>query len=153
MRRRIEVCDPGLREQGSMAIEMVILAPILIMFTMVVVAFGRYVVVRGDVEAASRDAVRAASLERSGTTAAEVAGRTAAISLNGRWTCAPSRLEVGADPAHTQAGGQFGAGDIVSITLSCQVPWSDLGLIGLKGSKSVSATSDAPIDLYRRTGP
>jgi TadE-like protein len=125
-----------------MAIEMVVLAPVLVMFVLVVVAFGRYVAVRGDVEAASRDAVRAASFERSSADAAGVAKATADASLNGRWTCTPTEL-----------GGQFAAGDIVSITLSCQVPWTDLGLIGLKGSKTVTATSEAPLDLYRRTGP
>jgi hypothetical protein len=125
-----------------MAIEMVVLAPVLVMFVLVVVAFGRYVAVRGDVEAASRDAVRAASFERSSPDAADVAKATANASLNGRWTCTPTDL-----------GGDFKAGDVVSITLSCQVPWTDLGLIGLKGSKTVTATSQAPLDLYRRTGP
>lgn len=125
-----------------MAVEIVIMAPILLMFVLVVVAFGRYVAVRGDVEAASRDAVRAASFERSSGAAAQVAALTAEASLNGRWSCTP-----------TQLGGQFGAGDIVSITLSCQVPYTDLGLIGLRGSKTVTATSQAPLDLYRRTGP
>jgi hypothetical protein len=130
------------RDQGSMAIEMVLLAPVLIMFVMVVVAFGRYVAVRGDVEAASRDAVRAASSHPSRGAPAHAATKTPAARLHGRWNCTPTRL-----------GGQFDAGDIVSITLSCQVPWTDLGLIGLKGSKTVSATSEAPLDLYRRTGP
>jgi Flp pilus assembly protein TadG len=124
-----------------MAIEVVILAPILIMFIMIVVAFGRYVVVRGDVEAASRDAVRAASFERDPGSAINAASQTAQATLT-KWTCTPTAM-----------GGQFQAGGVISVTLSCQVPYGDLGLIGLPGSITVTATSDAPLDLYRRTGP
>ena len=47
-------------ERGSMAVEVVILAPVLLMFVMLVVAGGRYVGVQGDIEAAARDAARAA---------------------------------------------------------------------------------------------
>jgi len=124
-----------------MAIEMVILAPVMIMFVMIVVAFGRYVAVRGDVEAASRDAVRAASLERSGDSADSAATQTAEDSLNGRWSCTTANRN-----------GDFESGQTISITLSCQVPWNDLGLIGLKSTKTVTATSEAPLDLYRRAG-
>ena len=46
-----------------MAVEVVILAPVLLMFVMLVVAGGRYVSVQGDIEAAARDAARAASLQ------------------------------------------------------------------------------------------
>jgi|SRR3954447_10584973 Flp pilus assembly protein TadG len=124
-----------------MAIEMVILAPILLMFILLVVAFGRYVAVRGDVEAASRDAVRAASLERDSGSAASAAELTANAALGGRWTCTAA-----------EQSGNFAAGGTVTIQLSCEVPWSGLGLIGLNGSKTVTATSSAPLDLYRRTG-
>jgi hypothetical protein len=124
-----------------MAIEMVIMAPILVMFIMVVVAFGRYVSVKGDVEAASRDAVRAATLERDSGDAVNAANATANASLGGRWSCSA-----------TDRSGTFAAGDTITIRLSCEVPWSGLGLIGLKGSKTVIATSSAPLDLYRRTG-
>jgi Flp pilus assembly protein TadG len=124
-----------------MAIEVVILAPVLLMFVMVVVAFGRYVSVKGDVEAASRDAVRAATLERTSGDGADAATATAEASLNGRWTCSAA-----------EQSGDFESGGTVTIRLTCEVPWRGLGLIGLTGSKTVVATSSAPIDLYRRTG-
>jgi Flp pilus assembly protein TadG len=124
-----------------MAIEMVIIAPILVMFIMVVVAFGRYVAVRGDVEAASRDAVRAATLERTSGDAVNAATATADAALGGRWECTAA-----------DRSGTFARGDTITITLSCEVPWRGLGLIGLTGSKTVTATSSAPLDLYRRTG-
>lgn len=123
-----------------MAIEVVLMTPVMVAFLLLVVSFGRYVAVRGEVEAASRDAVRAASLERSAAAAGASANRTAEASLNGRASCGAVQLS-----------GQFVAGGIVTARLVCRVPFGDLGLIGLPGSAEVEATSSAPLDLYRRT--
>ncbi len=127
-------------ERGSMAVEVVLMTPVLVAFLLLVVSFGRYVAVRGDVESATRDAVRAASLERSSPAAAQAARRTAAASLTGRMSCGPAVLSGG-----------FNAGGMVTATLTCSVPLSDLGLLGLPGSVQVQASSSAPLDLYRRT--
>jgi hypothetical protein len=118
---------------------MIILAPIFIIFVMIVVAFGRYVAVRGDVEAATRDAVRAASFERDSGSAGEAAAQAAQAALNGKVQCVPTDL-----------GGDFEPGGIISVTLSCKVSYSGLGLLGLPGTVSFKATSQAPLDLYRR---
>jgi Flp pilus assembly protein TadG len=124
-----------------MAVEVVLLTPVLVAFLLLVVAFGRYVAVRGEVEAASRDAARAASLERSTGAASRAATRTANASLGGKLDCTAARMS-----------GAFVAGGTVNATLSCRVPLTDLGLLGLPGSVTVAATSSAPLDLYRRTG-
>src|SRR5690606_5351278 len=50
-------------ERGSMAVELVILAPLLMAFVMLIVLVGRFVTVQGDIDAAARDAARAASLQ------------------------------------------------------------------------------------------
>ncbi len=124
-----------------MALEMVLLAPLLIMFIMVVVFFGRYVSVRGDVEAASRDAVRAASFERDDGSAADAAQQAAEAAVGGKWVC-----------EQTDRSGDFAPGEVITVTLSCEIPLKSLGLIGLSGSKTFTATSQAPLDLYRRVG-
>lgn len=121
-----------------MAVETVLLAPVLVAFLLLVVALGRYVAVRGEVEAATRDAVRAASLERSAGSAGPVANRTALASLAGR-RCDAVRLS-----------GAFVAGGTVTAHLDCRVSFDQLGLLGLPGSVSVAASSSAPLDLYRR---
>jgi hypothetical protein len=123
-----------------MAVEMVLLTPVIVAFLLLVVSFGRYVAVRGEVEAASRDAARAASLERSAADATASANRTANASLRDHAVCTQVRLS-----------GDFEAGGIVTAHLSCRVPFGDLGLIGLPGSTRVEAASSAPLDLYRRT--
>ena len=128
------------RDRGSMAVEVVLMTPVLVAFLLLVVSFGRYVAVRGEVESATRDAVRAASIERSSSAAATAARRTASASLTGHATCAPAALS-----------GAFDAGGTVTATLICSVPLSDLGLLGLPGSVRVRASSSAPLDLYRRT--
>jgi len=124
-----------------MAVEMVLLAPVMVAFLLLVIAFGRYVAVRGEVEAASRDAVRAASFERTPEAAANSASRTANASLAGRWRCSEVRL-----------AGAFVAGGTITVNLECSVPVSDLGLLGLPGTVTVKGNSSAPLDLYRRTG-
>jgi Flp pilus assembly protein TadG len=128
-------------DAGSMSVEIVLLTPLLAAFLLLVVAFGRYVAVRGEVEAASRDAVRAASLERDLGSARAAATATANASLGGRWTCETIGLT-----------GDFVAGGTIETELSCRVPVDDLGLLGLPGTVTVTATSSAPLDIYRRTG-
>jgi Flp pilus assembly protein TadG len=123
-----------------MSVEMVLMTPVMVAFLLLVVACGRYVMVRGQVESASRDAVRAASLERDLGSATTAAIDTAQASLNGRATC----TDVVLSP-------DFGAGDTITATLTCQVDYSDLGLIGLHGHVDIKATSAAPLDVYRRT--
>ena len=128
-------------DAGTMAVEMVLLAPVMVAFLLLVVAFGRYVAVRGEVEAVSRDAVRAASLERDESAAADAARQTALAGLNGRWKCEQPQL-----------GGIFEAGGTIKVRLSCTVPYSGLGLLGLPGSVSMVVDSSAPLDVYRRIG-
>lgn len=129
------------REAGSMSVEVVLLMPILVMFTLLVVAGGRYVSVRGDVDAAARDAARAASFERDYASANASANAVATSALGGFSDCTVENL-----------GGDFVAGGEVAVTLNCEVSNRGLGLIGLGGTWSVSGTASAPLDTYRRTG-
>lgn len=124
-----------------MAVEVVLLTPILLLFTLLVVAGGRYVSVQADIEAAARDAARAASYARTSGEAESAAGSVATTALDGFSDCRVARF-----------GGNFEAGGLVEVTLDCDVPNSGLGLLGLGGSLSMSATGSAPLDTYRRTG-
>lgn len=127
-------------ERGSMAVEVVLMIPILFMFTLLVVAGGRYVSVRADIEAAARDAARAASYERSYDSAENAADDVATSALDGYATCHVGKL-----------GGDFEAGGDVKVTLDCDVPNEGLGLLGLGGSLNIKASASAPLDTYRRT--
>ena len=123
-----------------MAIEIVVLVPVLVMLMMLVVAFGRHVSAEGDVQSAAREAVRAATLTRSGPDALLAAQAGASASVPASMDCAPVTLD-----------GAFVAGGTLTATVECSVSWADLGMIGLSGTTTVSGSSSAPLDLYRRT--
>ncbi|RLV56875.1 pilus assembly protein [Aeromicrobium phragmitis] len=128
-------------ERGSMSVEVVLMFPILIAFTLLVVAGGRYVTARVDIEAAARDAARAASMERTYPAAQNAARSIAASSLSGASDCQVAELS-----------GNFRSGGVVDVTLNCEVSNRGLELIGLSGTYRLSASGSAPIDTYRRTG-
>lgn len=128
-------------ERGSMAVELVILTPVLVAFILLVVAFGRYVAVRGEVEALTRDAVRQASAQRTAADALSAATATVAAARKPERTCTTPVLS-----------GAFVPSGILTVTLTCEVSYAGLGLIGLPGSATVRATSAAPLDTYRRVG-
>lgn len=124
-----------------MAVELVLLTPLLVAFTLLIVAFGRYVAVRGEVEALSRDAARAASVQRSAAGAAAAVSATVAASRRPGRTCSPASMS-----------GALVPGGNVTVTLSCEVSYAGLGLIGLPGSVTVEASSSAPLETFRRFG-
>lgn len=124
-----------------MAIEVVLLTPLLLMFIMLIAAGGRYVAVQGEIEATARDAARAASLEREAGAAEAAAGSIVRSSLDPDVACS----------APSFRGTDFRAGGMVVVTLDCDVSYDGLGLIGLPGSVAIDGESAAPIDQYRRT--
>jgi Flp pilus assembly protein TadG len=120
-----------------MAVEVVILAPVLMMFVMLVVAGGRYVGVEGDIQAAARDAARAAALESTSGAAEQAARATVAASLDG------SDCQVGYNA-------DFRPDGTVSVRITCDVPYGDLALIGLPGHVTIDTESHVRLDPYRR---
>ena len=128
-------------ERGSMAVEIVLLTPLLVMMMFLVVAFGRYVSAEGAAQALARDAVRSATLERNGEAALAAARSMAAAAEPANLSCAPAELH-----------GAFVKGGQVTVDVECTVSFRDLGLIGLPGEADVTASSTAPLDEYRRTG-
>jgi len=122
-----------------MAVEMVLLTPVLVGFLLLVVAFGRYVAVQGDMEATARDAAREASLQVSSAAASSAARDVVQRSLDDGTEC----TRVGVD-------GSWGPGGEVVVRMHCRVSLSGLGLIGLPGSVAIDTESAVPLDPYRR---
>ena len=137
---RRRATEAAASERGTMSIEMVVLIPVLLLITMVAVAGGRIVSAQGMVEAASRDAARAASMERS-----VGAASTAANQSLSRADTANANCSAGVDV------GGFRRGGTVRVSVSCHVKLSDLGLIFLPGTTVVRAESSAPVDQWRGT--
>src|SRR3954470_18998147 len=79
-------------DRGLSSIEVVILAPIMILFILVLVAFGQLVDGRGAVDGAARDAARAGSLQRDAVSAMEQASAAARADLDD--TCVSGTMEI-----------------------------------------------------------
>lgn len=132
------------RERGSVtATELVILVPLFMMLFLLVVFCGRLINAKGVVEGAARDAVRAASIARSAGDAAAAADTAASTDLAGMGgaRCAFN----GATVSGWAPGGQ------VVVEVSCTISLSDLSMLGIPGSKTITATQRAPVDRFRGT--
>jgi Flp pilus assembly protein TadG len=141
----------GGTDAGSATVELVLVAPVLVVFLLFMVFAGRAVVAMGEVEAAARDAARAASLSRSAQAARLAAGRAAAADLFGNRLVACERVAVDVDttkfqPSRTATSATAG---VVAVNVRCQMRTSDLTLLGLRGSQIVERRATAPVDAFR----
>lgn len=134
-------------EGGFAAVEVAILAPVLIALGFLVVATGRVAGANSKVDAAAYAAARAASIARTADTAQADAQAAAAASLTqAGQTCAPATVVVDtsgfAIPAGTPA--------TITVRLSCAVPLSDLTMLpGLTSTKVIAAQAVSSLDTYR----
>jgi len=133
-------------DRGNAALELVILAPILLALLSLVIAAGRTTVAQGSVDAAARDAARQASIALTPAAAqtAGLASARAALRQDGL-DCSP---DVVIDT------GQFtsvpvGRPAAVTAVVSCAVPLANLALPGLPGTARLSAAFTSPLDTYR----
>jgi len=124
-----------------MAVEVVVLVPVLFAFVLLIVAGGRLVMAQGEVDSAARDAARAASIARSWGEAQAAANQAVAATIALGGSCEPVSL----------TGTHFAAGGQVTVSLQCDISLSDLGLVGLQASVPIRGESVAPLDVYRRT--
>jgi Flp pilus assembly protein TadG len=129
-------------ERGSAAVEIVLVAPLLVALLLFVAGLGRMATARGQVEGAAREAARAASLERSLPAAASAGQAAARATLAGEdITCA--RLAVAVDVTSYRPGGR------VTARVECTASMAGLGMAGFPGHRSFTATSVAPIERWR----
>jgi Flp pilus assembly protein TadG len=133
---------PQSRERGSAAAELVLVTPLLILFLLFAVAVGRLVQGRLDVDSAAQQAARAASEARTPQAAGAQAQQVAQAALAGQ--------SVSCDPAViTPDLGDFVPGGEVTVTVTCTVRLSDLSLLHVPGSETITATFTSPVDTYR----
>jgi len=138
-------------DEGSAALELVVLAPVLLVLLALVIAAGRTSIAQSSVDAAARDAARQASLALN-PYAAQAAGLTSAqqsLREDGL-DCVTENVVVNTGGADSGFGIAPGAPAQVSATVSCKVPLSDLFLPGLPGFHTMTATFTSPLDVYRQ---
>ena len=133
-------------EAGSVAVEIALLAPALVLVLGLLVAGGRLWFARTTVVEAALTSARAASLARSPGAAAAAgrdAGRESMTTAGLR--CASSSVRVStaafAVPVGTPA--------TVTSDVTCSVPFGDVLLPGLPGSIELAGHGSAALDTYR----
>jgi Flp pilus assembly protein TadG len=139
----------ALPERGALSLEAMILLPALILVLLLIVAFGRIQSSANAVDSAARNAARAASLERDGSSARTAGTTVAQDFLAGQGLhCTATSIDI------TTAGfsAALGQAATTTATVTCTVPLSDLAVPGLPGSKTMTSRFTSPIDSYRARG-
>ncbi|MFJ8336411.1 TadE/TadG family type IV pilus assembly protein [Streptomyces sp. NPDC094437] len=127
-------------DRGLSTIEVVILAPVMILFILVLVAFGQLVDGRGALDGAARDAARAGSIQKDYSTALSEAKSAAQADLT----------DVCSGPVNvTQTSSGFEPGTIFTVEVSCQV--RGLAMLGLDIPTTLTSTFSSPLDPFRRS--
>lgn len=119
-----------------MAVETVMLAPVLLIFLMFLVGAGRVVEAQGEVNGAARDAARAASVQRT-LAAAETAATGAARSA----------LDPRCGPKVSLSGSDWKEGGSVKATVTCDLK---LDFLGFGAVRMMTGDSVVPLEQFRR---
>jgi Flp pilus assembly protein TadG len=130
-------------DRGSMAVEITLFAPCLVMLLVfVAVLIHRGVDARLRLDDAAHQAARAASIERTAPAAASAAQSTATAALADAGVVC-RLVTVATDTAGLVPGGT------VTVTLTCSVDLNDAQLLGGPSQKVLSATASEPVDSWR----
>jgi Flp pilus assembly protein TadG len=144
MTRRVRRGQPA--DGGNAALELIVLAPVLLALLGLVIAAGRTSIAQGSVDAAARDAARQASLAFS-PAAAQEDGQASARAALARDGLDCTSLTVYVDTS--QFGNPVGQPASVKAYVYCTVPLSGLALPGLPGSATLKDEFTSPLDDYR----
>lgn len=129
---------------GSVTLELVVLAPALILTLLLAIAAGRIAQAHQAVEAAARDAARQASIARDPTTARTTALTSAQTSL------AREGLHCRPDVTANTSGFALPIGQPSTVTahVACTVQLADIAAVSVP-STTVTASFASPLDPYR----
>lgn len=140
---RLHRLNYGASERGSSVVGLVVLTPVMALFFFFVVAAGRVGVIESKLTTAARNAARASSQDRSVTTALAAATTITETSLGQLEVSCQGGPRVHVLEMDLRPGGK------VHIQVSCTVRLSDLTMLGIPGSRVVSADSASVVDRHR----
>jgi Flp pilus assembly protein TadG len=135
-------------DAGSTTLELVILAPALIIMLLLVIAAGRIAQAHGAVEAAARDAARQASIARDPASAQTNALASAQAALTREGLTCPAKVSVNT-AGLTQPLGQTGT---VTAQVTCTVRLGDVAASGVP-PVTVTGRFSSPVDPFRGRQP
>jgi Flp pilus assembly protein TadG len=132
----------SLTDRGSMTVEMVVAVPAFFLLLLIIALGANWVTANEQVAGAARDAVRAASLARSGSQAVQAAVQAAGYDLRGLCTGAPMVN------FSTTGGTSFANATEVVVKVTCQVNMKVFAVLGVGATQAFSSQSTAPLDPY-----
>jgi Flp pilus assembly protein TadG len=135
------------RERGSVSVEMAVLSPAFALIIVVAIVFGRTAIAANAIDVAAHDAARAASISRSAAAAAANAEAAADQALD------QQGLHCVDGPSVVPDVSGFGQGGVdlefVSVTITCEVSFTDVALPGVPETRTLTTTFISPIDIFR----
>ena len=131
-------------DRGSVTLELVILAPVLIITMLFVIAAGRIAQAHQAVEAAARDAARQASIARDPTTARTSATSSARDALSREGLNCPAQVSVDTSGFARPVGRPA----TVTAHITCTIHLADVAASGVTDT-TITASFTSPIDPYR----
>ncbi len=133
-------------DDGFAALELAILAPVLIAMLLLVVGLGRVSQGRQTINQAGAAGARAAALTSTPGQAVRQGQQAAADTLvQAGVSCGQLGVEV-----DTSA---FGPGGYVQVSVRCTSDLSGMAIAGLPGSVTLTATSRSPLETLRQLEP
>ena len=129
-------------DRGALALEFVMIVPLLFMLLGLVFAYGRVAQANGTMEAGVRDAARSASQARDAADAQVTAERVLRTALGPGAAGCLNTLAVDPIPV-------FEPGFPVTVSAHCSYSLRDLGLPGTPGSVTTRSTFSSPLDPNR----
>lgn len=128
-------------DRGSVAVEVAVIAPALVVLMLLVVFAGHVAEANGSVNRAASEAARAASL-RHPDTATDAAAQTAAANLTDAGIeCTQLTVEV--DTTNLAPGGT------VTVDVTCVAALSAVTLLGVPGERSFHSRAVEVVDRHR----
>jgi Flp pilus assembly protein TadG len=125
-----------------MTVEMVVGVPAFLLLLLIIALGANWVTANEQVGGAARDAVRAASLARTGQDAQNAANAAADYDLRGLCTGAPQVA------FQTYGGSSFANATSISVKITCQVNMKVFSVLGVGATKAFISQSYAPLDPY-----
>ena len=145
-RRRCPDRPRRLDERGSESVELAILLPVGILVLAMLVIGARIALASDRISGVAGIAARDASLARSAAAARQIATASATQALSEQnLHCTDIRVDV--DTAGFAAA--TGAPASVTVAVRCTVSFSDIGVPGLPGSRTLQDTATSPLDPAR----
>lgn len=130
-------------DRGSVAAELTLITPLLLVLLLFVVLCGRLAGTRLRLDDVAHQAARSASAART-VTAAENDARTTAEAALAAAGIGCRDLQVSVDTAGLRPG------STVTATVACTVGLNDLSLLAVPGGTRLTAHFSSPVDVYRQ---